>query len=122
MNGTDAPFRDIPNGIPGLATRLPLLWTLGVGAGRIGACDFVRLVATRPAQIFGLANKGHLMPGADADIVLWDPARRVTITAALLQQAIELHAVRGHGRDRLAGDDDPGPGRWRWRTASSRPR
>ena len=95
VNGTDAPFRDIPNGIPGLASRLAVLWTVGVGAGRITPNDFVRLTATRPAQIFGLAGKGSLMPGADADIVVWDPARRVTLTNALLQHAIDYTPYEG---------------------------
>jgi dihydropyrimidinase len=96
VNGTDASFRDIPNGIPGLASRLPLLWSEGVGKGHISPCDFVRLTATRPAQIFGLhPRKGSLMPGADADIVLWDPTRRVTITNALMQHVIDYTPFEG---------------------------
>ena len=96
VNGRDASFRDIPNGVPGLASRLPLLWSEGVGKGHIGPSDFVRLVATRPAQIFGLADrKGSLMPGADADLVLWDPERRVTISNALMQHAIDYTPYEG---------------------------
>ena len=55
VNGSDANFRDIPNGLPGLAARLPLLWSEGVHAGRITPSDFVRLTATAPAALFGLS-------------------------------------------------------------------
>ena len=96
INGEDAPFRDIPNGVPGLAARLPIVFSEGVAKGRITASDFVRLVSTRPAEIFGLhPQKGSLMPGADADLVLWDPARRVTITQALMQQTIDYTPYEG---------------------------
>ncbi len=95
VNGTDANFRDIPNGVPGLGTRLPLLFSAGVAAGRITPSDFVRLTATQPARLFGLMGKGSLMPGADADVVLWNPERRVTITNAALQQAIDYTPYEG---------------------------
>lgn len=96
VNGVDAPFRDIPNGVPGLAARLPIVWNEGVGRGRITPSDFVRLVSTRPAEIFGLhPKKGSLMPGADADLVLWDPEKRVTITHALMQQTIDYTPYEG---------------------------
>ena len=96
VNGSDANFRDIPNGVPGLATRMAILWTEGVGKGHISACDFVRLTSTRPAQIFGLhPKKGSIMPGADADLVLWDPNKPMTITNALLQQAIDYTPYEG---------------------------
>lgn len=95
INGEAAPFSDIPNGIPGLAARMPLMFSEGVVKGRITENDFVRLTATAPAQLFGLRSKGSLMPGADADIVLWDPARRVTITNALMQQAIDYTPYEG---------------------------
>ena len=96
VNGGEANFRDIPNGVPGLASRLPIVWHEGVGKGRITPSDFVRLTATRPAEIFGLhPRKGSRMPGADADIVLWDPAKSVTITNALMQQAIDYTPYEG---------------------------
>ena len=80
MNGVDAPFRDIPNGVPGLGSRLPIVFSEGVGKGRIDVNEFVQLTATNPARLFGLyPRKGTLTPGADADLVLWDPAKRVTI-------------------------------------------
>ena len=94
-HGTDAPFRDIPNGVPGLAARLPILWSEGVARGRITPSDFVRLVSTQPARLFGLPNKGSLLPGADADLVLWDPDKRVRITNALMQHAIDYTPYEG---------------------------
>ncbi len=72
-------FTKIPNGVPGVGDRLPILWTYGVGAGRITANQFVALTSTNAAKIFGLyPQKGTLIPGADADIVIWDPKRRLT--------------------------------------------
>ncbi len=66
-------FRKIPNGVPGIARRLPVLWTLGVSGGLITPERFVALVAENPARIFGLyPQKGVIAPGSDADIVLWD--------------------------------------------------
>ena len=93
--GEGAPFTAVPNGVPGLAARLPLLWSEGVATGRITPSDFVRLTATQPAWLFGLRGKGRIAPGADADLVLWDPAKRVTITNALMQQAIDYTPYEG---------------------------
>ena len=93
--GEDAPFTRVANGVPGLAARMPLLWSLGVATGRITPSDFVRLTATRPAALFGLSAKGRIAPGADADLVLWDPARRITLTNALMQHAIDYTPYEG---------------------------
>ncbi len=72
-------FTLIPNGLPAVGDRLPILWTYGVGTGKITANQFVALTSTNPAKIFGLyPRKGSLMPGADADIVIWDPKRTIT--------------------------------------------
>jgi len=96
VNGADANFRDIPNGVPGLGSRLPILWSEGVAAGRITPSDFVRLTATQPARLFGLhPQKGSVMPGADADLVLWDPAKRMTISNGLMQHAIDYTPYEG---------------------------
>ena len=95
VNGTDAPFTQIPNGVPGLQARLPILWSEGVATGRITPSDFVRLTATAPAELFGLARKGRIVPGADADLVLWDPARRTTLTNALMQHTIDYTPYEG---------------------------
>ena len=67
-------FTRIPNGLPGVGDRLPVLWTQGVGSGRLTPQQFVALTATNPARIFGLyPRKGALLPGTDADILIWDP-------------------------------------------------
>lgn len=73
-------FSRCPNGLPGVENRLALLYSHGVSTGRISPEQFVALTSTRPAQLFGLwPQKGNLMPGADADLVLFDPQRRVTL-------------------------------------------
>jgi dihydropyrimidinase len=70
-------FTKIPNGLPAVGDRLPVLWSEGVAKGRLTPSQFVALTSTNPAKIFGLyPRKGSLMPGADADLVVWD-ARRV---------------------------------------------
>lgn len=67
-------FRWIPNGIPGIETRLPILFSEGVGKGRIDVNQFVALTSTNHAKIYGLyPRKGTIAIGSDADIVLWDP-------------------------------------------------
>ena len=72
-------FTKIPNGLPAVGDRLPILWTYGVGKGHITANQFVALTSTNPAKIFGLyPRKGTLLPGSDADIVIWDPELRIT--------------------------------------------
>jgi len=92
----DAPvFRDIANGVPGLAARMMLLFSEGVASGRITPSVFVRLTSFNPACLFGLARKGRLTPGADADIVLWDAAKRITLTNAMMQHAIDYTPYEG---------------------------
>ena len=96
VNGVNASFRDIPNGVPGLGARLPIIFSEGVSKGRIDACDFVRLVATNPARMFGLyPRKGTIAPGVDADLVLWDPKRSVTMTNQLMQHVIDYTPYEG---------------------------
>jgi len=77
-HGADAPFPRIANGMPGLETRLPLMFDAMVTQGRLGLQRFVDLTATTPAQVFGLTGKGAIAPGMDADITIWDPTRQVT--------------------------------------------
>ncbi len=96
VRGDHAPFRDIPNGVPGLAARLPIMFSEGVAKGRIDLNQFVRLVATDPAKLFGLyPRKGSIAVGFDADLVLWDPARKVTLTQELMQHAIDYTPYEG---------------------------
>lgn len=77
-NGTGVPFNRIANGMPGLEVRLPLMFSAMVSEGRLGLRKFVELTSTAPAEIFGLTGKGVIAPGADADITIWDPEKRVT--------------------------------------------
>ena len=77
-HGPDAPFNKIANGMPGLEVRLPLMFNAMVSEGKLGIEKFVELTATAPADIFGLTGKGRISPGADADIAIWNPERRVT--------------------------------------------
>jgi dihydropyrimidinase len=83
--GPDPNFKEIPNGMPGLEARLPLLFDAMVSQGRLGLERFVALTSTEPAKIYGLhPRKGDIVIGGDADIAIWDPNRRVTIGAALM--------------------------------------
>jgi dihydropyrimidinase len=73
-------FTKIPNGAPGVENRLPLIYTAGVGRGRIGLNRFVELTSTAAAKTFGLfPRKGTIAVGSDADIVIFDPERTETI-------------------------------------------
>ena len=75
-----AGFRYVPNGIPGIETRLPILFSEGVSKGRLTLQQFVALSSTNHAKVYGLyPRKGSIGPGFDADITLWDANRKVTI-------------------------------------------
>ncbi len=96
VNGDDASFRDIPNGVPGLAARLPIVFSEGVVAGRIDLNTFVRLTATNPAKLFGLyPHKGSIAPGFDADLVLWDSNKQVTLSKDHMQHVIDYTPYEG---------------------------
>lgn len=89
-------FTKIPNGLPGVGDRLPILWTHGVGTGRITPNQFVALNCTNPARIFGLyPRKGTLAPGADADIVLWDTSHRLTYGLAHAHHRTDYNLYEG---------------------------
>lgn len=89
-------FTKIPNGLPGVQDRLPILWTYGVRAGKISANQFVALNSTNPARIFGLyPRKGALLPGSDADIVVWDPEKRVEYGVKYSQQRTDYNLYEG---------------------------
>ncbi|RYE62802.1 MAG: dihydropyrimidinase, partial [Oxalobacteraceae bacterium] len=81
-NGADAPYPKISNGMPGIAMRLPYLFSEGVTKGRITLQQFVALSSTNAARTFGIAKKGSIAPGYDADICIWDPEARRTATLA----------------------------------------
>lgn len=87
--GDKTTFKEMANGVPGLELRLPLLFTFGYRAGRMSLPDFVALTATRHAQIYGCyPRKGTIAVGADADVAIWDPERRLTVTADLVHDNV----------------------------------
>jgi dihydropyrimidinase len=89
-------FRWVPNGIPGVETRLPILFSEGVSKGRISLERFVALTATNHAKTYGLyPRKGTIAVGSDADIVLWDPNRRETITQSKLHHGCDYTPWEG---------------------------
>src|SRR6202044_1584066 len=89
-------FRWVPNGIPGVAARLPILFSEGVKKGRISLSDFVALTATNHAKMYGLyPPKGSIMIGADADIAIWDPDKRVTLSQDLMQHGSDYTPYEG---------------------------
>jgi len=81
-------FRWVPNGIPGVETRLPILFSEGVVKGRITLEQFVALTSTNHAKMYGLyPKKGSIAVGADADLVIWDPKRKETIRQEILHHS-----------------------------------
>lgn len=84
-----------PGGAPGIETRLPLLYSEGVLKGRLTLERFVDVVSTAPARIMGLADKGVLEPGKDADIVLLNPAEERVLSAATLHQHVDYTPFAG---------------------------
>jgi dihydropyrimidinase len=130
--GPNPTFKQIANGLPGLETRLPLLFDALVSQGRPefagrGLEAFVALTATAPAAIYNLPGKGALLPGYDADIAIWDPHRQVTITDAAMHDRTGFTPFAGRSvtgwpeRVLVRGEDvvaegaahaRPGSGRW----------
>ncbi len=89
-------FTKIPNGLPGVGDRMPVLWTTGVGSGRLTPNQFVALTSTNAAKIFGLyPQKGSLAPGADADIVIWNPKRKLTYGKAYAKHRTDYNLYEG---------------------------
>src|SRR5215213_3529328 len=82
--GPNPTFKQVANGLPGLETRLPLLFDAMVSKGRLGVERFVELTATAPAKIYNLQDKGSIVIGADADIAIWDPKASVTLSDRLI--------------------------------------
>jgi dihydropyrimidinase len=84
-------FTKTPGGLPGIETLLPLMASFGVAEDRIGWPDLVRMLSTNPARIFGLyPTKGSLMPGADADVAIYDPQGSETLVSS------DLHGLAGY--------------------------
>ncbi len=85
IRGPQSSFKEIPMGVPGLELRMPLLFSEGVGKGRLTLQQLVALGCSEPARLYGLyPRKGTLAVGSDADLAIWDPRRRVTVAAGLL--------------------------------------
>ena len=94
--GDKTVFKDMANGVPGIELRLPLLFSEGVGKGRLTLNQFVALTATNPARMYGLdSRKGTIAVGQDADIAIWDPQRQTTITSADLHDNVGYTPYEG---------------------------
>jgi len=89
-------FAKIPNGAPGIETRLPLIYSEGVGHGRLSLQHMVALLCTNAARMYGLyPRKGTIAVGSDADLVLLDPHKRVTLSASTLNQDTDYTPFEG---------------------------
>jgi dihydropyrimidinase len=89
-------FTKIPNGTGGLEDRMPVLWTKGVNTGRLTMNEFVAVTSTNIAKILNMyPKKGAIVEGADADIVVWDPKKRKTITSKRQQSIIDYNVFEG---------------------------
>jgi dihydropyrimidinase len=88
-------FSKIPNGGPGVENRLEICFSEGVAKGRIGMNRFVEVMCTNPARIFGMPSKGDIAIGADADIVLFDPNGKHTLSAKTHHQNVDYNMYEG---------------------------
>jgi len=89
-------FSKIPNGTGGLEDRMPMLWTHGVNTGRLTMNEFVAVTSTNIAKIMNMyPKKGAVLVGADADLVVWDPAKEKVISAATQQSSIDYNVFEG---------------------------
>ena len=94
--GPNPSFPEIPNGVPGLELRLPLLFSEGVGKGRITLQQFVDLSATNAARLYGLyPRKGTIAVGSDADLALWDPEKEVEVSVEGLHDDVGYTPYEG---------------------------
>jgi dihydropyrimidinase len=89
-------FSKIPNGAPGVETRLSLLYDGGVRTGRISLNRWIQICSTAPAKMFGMfPKKGTIAPGSDADIVLWDPEKKLTLSHKTLHMRCDYNPYEG---------------------------
>ena len=95
-HGDNASFDKVANGIPGVETRMALLWSEGVRKGRISPQNFVALTSTRAAEMYGLyPRKGSIAIGADADLVVWDDDRSFTLKNEMLHHNVDYTPYAG---------------------------
>ncbi|MDQ0392957.1 dihydropyrimidinase [Labrys monachus] len=95
-HGSGARFDQIANGLPGLELRLPLLFSEGYLQGRISLAQFIAVSSTNAAELHGLApRKGSIVIGGDADLVIWDQDREITVTHALLHDGVDYTPYEG---------------------------
>ena len=96
VHGSDAPFHRVPNGVPGLETRMPLLFSEGVVKGRIDLATFVAITAGNAAALFGLDDrKGRIATSLDADLVIWDPEMTAVIRNENLHHGMDYTPYEG---------------------------
>lgn len=89
-------FTKIPNGGPGIENRLQLIYHHGVNQGKLTLNRFVEITSTAPARIFGMyPRKGEIAPGSDADVVIWDPKARHTISAKTHHMRVDYSMFEG---------------------------
>jgi len=89
-------FTKIPGGAPGIETRMSLLYDGGVRSGRLTLSRWVEVTATNPARLFGLyPRKGAIAPGSDADVVVWNPQREITWSAATHHMRVDYNPYEG---------------------------
>jgi dihydropyrimidinase len=94
--GDETTFKDMANGVPGIELRMPLLFSEGVGKGRIGLNDFVALTATNHARMYGLhPRKGTIAVESDADLAVWNPDKEVKISAEMLHDNVGYTPYEG---------------------------
>jgi dihydropyrimidinase len=94
--GDNTTFKDIANGVPGIELRLPLLFSEGVGQGRLDLNAFVALTSTNHAKLYGLhPKKGTIAVGSDADLAIWEPERETTVSAGILHDNVGYTPYEG---------------------------
>ena len=96
-------FRKIPNGLPAIENRVDLVHDGGVARGKFSPNRWVQLISSNPAHLFGLPNKGSIAAGYDADIVVYDPTRRHTLSAATHHMNVDYSCWEG--REVVGGSD-----------------
>ncbi|ACM03488.1 dihydropyrimidinase [Cereibacter sphaeroides] len=94
-NGAEPAYPAIANGLPGIAMRLPYLFSEGVAAGRISLQQFAALSSSNAARLFGMERKGALLPGYDADIAIWNPEETREVSLADQHDAMDYTPFEG---------------------------